>query len=307
MESTYIAAMESCDAATATATTTQETYTTAQVATADATTALADAVAESARLTSHCNCRVQHEQAEAWTAASAEVTGHAALWKQANEVLCALGQNGGADNCQYDACPTFTQPTTAAGVADEDCANWSPPTDAPVVVEETPPPEPPIAALPMNDVCTFTPVKETMPFSVASGVTSLITQIKAGYREVYVMLDATADIDLVLEAAGSQTVIVAYDFHNVHHGRNWGSASITSDGMSIRSCTDSCHSSVVTAPYSDGSTYTVSATSSNSNEFIYIAEVTETLNLYVDGHQAGSGTVSYGFDCAADCATCNAI
>merc|ERR1712166_1592992 len=288
------------------------TYTTAvtTLATARTTYALSvtahtDAVTEAARLKLECECATQSAHAVAWADANQDNDANAAAWAQAHHIDCVVDHIAEAD-CSFGPAPGLTQPTLCDDIESVSCAAESG-SAAPVVVDEPAPPEAPIAALPMNDACTFTPVQETMPFSVSEGVTNLVTQIKAGYRDVYVMLDATADIDLVLEAAGSQTVIVAYDFHNVHHGRNWGEASVTQDGMSIKSCTDSCHSSMVTRPYSDGSTYTVSATNSYSNEFIYIAEVTETLNLYVDGHDAGSGTVSYGFNCAADCATCNAI
>merc|ERR1712166_57529 len=267
-------------------------------------TAHTEAVNEAARLKLECECATQSAHATAWADANQDNDANAAAWAQAHHIDCVVDHIAEAD-CSFGPAPGLTQPTLCDDIESVSCAAQSG-SAAPVVVDEPAPPEPPIAALPMNDACTFTPVQETMPFSVSEGVTNLVTQIKAGYRDVYVMLDATADIDLVLQTAVSQTVIAAYDFHGVHYARNWGDASITSP-MSIRSCTDSCHSSMETRPYSDGSTYTVSATSSYSNEFIYIAEVTETLNLYVDGHETGSGTVSYGFNCAADCATCNAI
>merc|ERR1712195_313703 len=286
-------------------TTAVTTLATARTTHALSVTAHADAVTEAARLKLECECATQSAHAVAWTDANQDNDANAAAWAQAHHIDCVVDHIAEAD-CSFGSAPGLTQPTLCDDIESVSCAAESG-SAAPVVVDEPPPPEPPIAALPMNDACTFTPIKETMPFSVSEGVTNLVTQLKAGYRDVYVMLDATADIDLVLQTADSQTVIVAYDFHSVHYGRNWGSASVTQDGMSIRSCTDSCHSSMVTRPYSDGSTYTVSATVSYSNEFIYIAEVTETLNLYVDGHETGSGTVSYGFNCAADCATCNAI
>merc|ERR1712166_322150 len=267
-------------------------------------TAHTEAVTEAARLKLECECATQSAHAVAWADANQDNDANAAARAQAHHIDCVVDHISEAD-CSFGPAPGLTQPTLCDDIESVSCAAESG-SAAPVVVDEPPPPEPPIAALPMNDACTFTPVQETMPFSVSEGVTNLVTQIKAGYRDVYVMLDATADIDLVLQTAGSQTVIVAYDFHSVHYARNWGEASITSP-MSIQSCTDSCDSSMETRPYSDGSTYTVSATSSYSNEYIYIAEVTETLNLYVDGHETGSGTVSYGFNCAADCATCNAI
>merc|ERR1712028_269972 len=287
------------------------TYTTAvtTLATARTTYALSvtahtEAVSEAARLKLECECATQSAHAVAWADANQDNDANAAAWAQAHHIDCVVDHIAEAD-CSFGPAPGLTQPTLCDDIESVSCAAESG-SAAPVAPETAAPETAPIAALPMNDACTFTPIKETMPFSVSEGVTNLVTQIKAGYRDVYVMLDATADIDLVLQTAGSQTVIVAYDFHSVHYARNWGEASITSP-MSIQSCTDSCDSSMETRPYSDGSTYTVSATSSYSNEYIYIAEVTETLNLYVDGHETGSGTVSYGFNCAADCATCNAI
>jgi len=112
-----------CTIDTQTTATAVSTLNTAKTAVADATSALADAETESARLTSECNCRVQTEQAEAWTAASAATAAQAADWKQAQEVLCALDKS--TDTCKYAACPTVTQPTVAAGVAEETCVAQS--------------------------------------------------------------------------------------------------------------------------------------------------------------------------------------
>merc|ERR1711957_306189 len=44
---------------------------------------------------------------------------HVADWKQAHEVLCALDQT---TTCTVPTCPAVTQPTLAAGVADEVCS-----------------------------------------------------------------------------------------------------------------------------------------------------------------------------------------
>merc|ERR1711865_145377 len=90
----------------------------AQTAATDAQTDLDAAVAEAARLMSECHCRVQREQAAAWTAAGTATASHVADWKQAHEVLCALDQT---TTCTVPTCPAVTQPTLAAGVADETC------------------------------------------------------------------------------------------------------------------------------------------------------------------------------------------
>merc|ERR1712028_41987 len=47
---------------------------------------------------------------------------NAADWKQAHEVLCAVDKT--ANECEYDACPTVSQPTVAPGVAEEDCSSF---------------------------------------------------------------------------------------------------------------------------------------------------------------------------------------
>merc|ERR1712195_430556 len=93
------------DAACTTATTIS---TAADQAVVTATTKVTDA--EAAKLKSACLCRVNTEQKAAWTAASNTIASHAADWKQAHEIVCALDKT---TTCQYDACPTVTEPTTA--------------------------------------------------------------------------------------------------------------------------------------------------------------------------------------------------
>jgi hypothetical protein len=275
-------------------------------------------VTEAARLKLECECATQSAHAAAWANANEDNDANDAAWAQAHHIDCVIEHISEAD-CAFGPAPGLTQPTLCDDIESVSCAAESgsaapvAPTEAPT--EEPPPPEPPIAALPMNDACKYTSAKEYMPFSVAENVTNLVTQIKKGYRKVYVSLDATADIDLVLQQAVSEDVIVAYDFHTEHLRERWGTTeepyasggAFGYEGMTMRSCTDRCHASFETPAFHNGNTYTVSATTSMSNEFIYIDEVTETLNLYVDGHEEGSGTVSYVFDCAADCTTCTPI
>merc|ERR1712086_962170 len=173
-------------------------------------TAHTEAVNEAARLKLECECATQSAHAVAWADANADNDANAAAWAQAHHIDCVVDHIAEAD-CSFGPAPGLTQPTLCDDIESVSCAAESGSAQH-VPADEPAPPEAPIAALPMNDACTFTPVQETMPFSVSEGVTNLVTQIKAGYRDVYVMLDATADIDLVLQTAGSQTVIVAYDF-----------------------------------------------------------------------------------------------
>merc|ERR1712086_1168347 len=112
-EAHYLSVQAACDAA-------NTALSDAQTAATDAQTALDAAVAEAARLMSECHCRVQQEQAAAWTAAGTATASHAADWKQAHEVLCALDQTS---TCTVPTCPAVTQPTLAAGVADETCTD----------------------------------------------------------------------------------------------------------------------------------------------------------------------------------------
>merc|ERR1711865_1049474 len=117
-EADFLSVQAACDAANTALSQANSGLSAAQTAATDAQTSLDAAVAEAARLMSECHCRVQQEQAAAWTAAGTATASHAADWKQAHEVLCALDQTS---TCTVPTCPAVTQPTLAAGVADEDC------------------------------------------------------------------------------------------------------------------------------------------------------------------------------------------
>jgi len=125
-ETSYTSVKAACDSATDAKNTACAAVPVAEDAVADAEEALANAVAEAARLKKACHCRVQAEQAAAWTAAQAATASHAADWKQAHEILCALDQSAaagsGQDECEIPTLAEVTQPTLAAGVADEDCS-----------------------------------------------------------------------------------------------------------------------------------------------------------------------------------------
>merc|ERR1712021_111729 len=112
-EAHFLSVQAACDAA-------NTALSVAQTAATDAQTSLDAAVAEAARLMSECHCRAQQEQAAAWTAAGTATASHVADWKQAHEVLCALDQT---TTCTVPTCPAVTQPTLAAGVADETCTD----------------------------------------------------------------------------------------------------------------------------------------------------------------------------------------
>merc|ERR1712028_273624 len=112
-EAHYLSVQAACDAA-------NTALSDAQTAATDAQTALDAAVTEAARRMSVCHCNVQQEQAAAWTAAGTATASHVTEWKKAHEVLCALDQT---TTCTVPTCPAVTQPTLAAGVADEVCSH----------------------------------------------------------------------------------------------------------------------------------------------------------------------------------------
>jgi len=114
----YTEAKATCDSATTSLKTADANVVTAQTSVTDAQAAAADAVAEASRLTSGCLCRAHKAQTKAWIAATTAHASHAADWKQAQEILCAL--DSASTTCNYDACPTVTKPRVAAGVENAD-------------------------------------------------------------------------------------------------------------------------------------------------------------------------------------------
>jgi len=124
----YISAKGTCTSVTSTLATADQDVVTAQTTAKDGQQDYDNAVAAAAKLVSKCHCRVKKEQAEAWTAASKATAAHAADWKQAHEVICAL-DSATSTTCDIPSCPTVTQPTLAAGVSSEDCTEA--PDDAP--------------------------------------------------------------------------------------------------------------------------------------------------------------------------------
>merc|ERR1711865_583492 len=104
-EAHYLSVQAACDAANTALSQANTALSDAQTAATDAQTALDAAVAE---------------------------------WKKAHEVLCALDQT---TTCTVPTCPAVTQPTLAAGVADEVCSHA--PSISPSTAPTTPAPTPP--------------------------------------------------------------------------------------------------------------------------------------------------------------------
>merc|ERR1712166_67173 len=118
-EQSYINAKSTCTSATSAMTTADEAVTTAKATVKDGQREHDDALAQAAQLKRACHCRVKKEQAEAWTAASEATAAHAADWKQAHEVICALDKKIPCDT--VPDCPTVTQPTLSKDISSEDC------------------------------------------------------------------------------------------------------------------------------------------------------------------------------------------
>merc|ERR1712195_282852 len=117
----YTTADAACTTATTISTAADQAVVTATTKVTNAEAALAADVKEAAKLKSACLCRANTEQKAAWTAASTTIASHAADWKQAHEIVCALDKS---TTCTVPACPAVTQPTLAAGVANAECATW---------------------------------------------------------------------------------------------------------------------------------------------------------------------------------------
>jgi len=126
-QTSYTNAKGTCTSVTSTLATADQDVVTAQTAATGLQQDYDNAVAAAAKLVSKCHCRVQKGQAEAWKAASTATAAHAADWKQAHEVVCALDQ---ATPCEEVAdCPVVEQSTLSKDVSNEDCTQAQ--TDAP--------------------------------------------------------------------------------------------------------------------------------------------------------------------------------
>jgi len=110
----YTTADAACTTATTISTAADQAVVTATTKVTDAEASLATDVKEASKLKRACLCRVKAAQTEAWTAASTTIASHAADWKQAHEIVCALDKS---TTCTVPACPAVTKPAVAAGVA----------------------------------------------------------------------------------------------------------------------------------------------------------------------------------------------
>merc|ERR1712166_1394040 len=72
---------------------------------------------EAQRLKSGCLCDTHQRQTKIQAAQEKATSTHQSEWTRAHEVLCALKQT---PECDIPPCPTVTQPTLAAGVANAD-------------------------------------------------------------------------------------------------------------------------------------------------------------------------------------------
>ena len=117
-QESYQVVKNAADAAIAKLATAKQTLVDAKAAVTAAEGAHTAVVEQASQLKSGCLCRVHTEQKKAQAAASTATASHAADWKQAHELICALDKT---TTCTVPTCPTVTQPTLAAGVSDATC------------------------------------------------------------------------------------------------------------------------------------------------------------------------------------------
>jgi len=158
-ETSYTSAKAACGSATASSTKADQAASTAKTAVKDREQGYNNAVSEAAKLKSTCLCRVQKDQAEAWTAASGTKEENAADWKQAYEVICALDQK--TISCDVPKCPALEEPTLSNDVSSEDCtqaqtdAPTAEPTAEPTAAASTCAPDVVPACAPDCELCSF--------------------------------------------------------------------------------------------------------------------------------------------------------
>ena len=128
-DANYIAVDSACTSATAASAAADQAVVAANTKVTDTEAALASVVAEASRLMSGCLCRAHKGQTAAWASASSATASHAADWKAAHEVICALDKT---TTCTVPTCPTVTKPTVATGVENADTQHCTAaPTKAP--------------------------------------------------------------------------------------------------------------------------------------------------------------------------------
>merc|ERR1711865_117520 len=109
----YTQAKATCDSATTSLKTADAAVVAAQTVVTDYQATAANAVAEASRLMSGCLCKAHKAQTTAWASVQEAHASHAADWKQAHEIICALDS---ATTCNFAACPAVTKPRVATGV-----------------------------------------------------------------------------------------------------------------------------------------------------------------------------------------------
>jgi len=109
-ESSYLAVKNTHDTAIAELEAAMTALTAAETGVTAAEKAFTIVAEEASRLAWGCMCRIHKEQRDAWAEVSTATAAHAADWKSAHEVICALDKTA---TCTVPSCPTVTQPTLA--------------------------------------------------------------------------------------------------------------------------------------------------------------------------------------------------
>merc|ERR1711865_111022 len=135
----YTQAKATCDSASSSLSTADAAVVAAQTVVTDYQATAANAVAEASRLMSGCLCKAHKAQTAAWASVQEAHASHAADWKQAHEIICALDS---ATTCNFAACPAVTKPRVATGVENavqDHCTEA--PTATPTATPTTDPPQ----------------------------------------------------------------------------------------------------------------------------------------------------------------------
>merc|ERR1712086_819291 len=195
----YTQAKATCDSATTSLKTADAAVVAAQTVVTDYQATAANAVAEASRLMSGCLCKAHKAQTAAWASVQEAHASHAADWKQAHEIICALDS---ATTCNFAACPAVTKPRVATGVENavqDHCTEaptatptatpttGTPTTDAPTTGAPTDPPQARDCTKmsgKFSSVYTNNYLLETIPFYTSSHVRDMYNSLPGTFNGV---------------------------------------------------------------------------------------------------------------------------
>ena len=173
------------------------------------------------------------------------------------------------------------------------------------VTGSTTPSPSPTAQFSFGSDCTYTLGSQTTFVPLAAGKTATVATIPAGKFHVFIEVSASYDIDLILTANTSGTVLLSESSQT-----NWNDDGYLSqfehNNMTIKACVDLCDASV-NATYHNGENYALKGSKELGKEFLYVDETSEELLVQVQFHKNvgvdGTVYVHRSWDC--DSTKCN--